>query len=69
MQFEFYVRCFDRNLIVELKSEKDKENAEKLMEEAYDRWCEQLEDVADSCCEEYICESLTAAGLEFEWIL
>lgn len=68
MRMEFYVACFDRDLIIELKNEEDTTRAEEIMSEAYDRWCEQPEEVGDICCEEYICDCLKSADVDFDWI-
>ena len=68
MRVEFYVACFDRVLIVELKNPKDKDKAQRFTEEAYDEWLNPTYDIGDVCCEEYICECLKEKGIEFEWV-
>lgn len=67
-KISYYVGCFDRYLEV-VVSETDKENAEYVMDTAYDAW---LTDpnivVTDWCCEEYILHCLKENGIKFEWI-
>lgn len=64
----FEIRCFERDLIIKLHNDNDFARAEKLMEIAYDKWVSELEEVGDSCCEEYICEFLKTNGVEFDWV-
>ena len=62
---EYYVRCFDRDMVVELKNSADREQAEIIMEKAYLDW---QDDPCDMCCEEYIFSALTEGGIECKWI-
>ena len=64
----FEIRCFERELVIKLHNENDFARAEKLMEIAYDKWCDSVKEVGDSCCEEYICEYLKINGVNFDWI-
>jgi hypothetical protein len=65
----FPIWCFDREMIVVLKSSvADKESVEKLMSQFYSDWCDDIENVGDSCCEEYIAEMLKNEGVYFEWV-
>lgn len=61
----FEIRCFERYLTINVANDAQKEEAERLLSEAYDRWCEQTDDVGDSCCEEYIINSLKETGIHF----
>ena len=63
-RIEFYIRCFDRDLIIEI-NKKFKERAEALLETVYEYWIEGSDDVWCECCEEYMCDCLRKAGLEF----
>lgn len=67
-RIEFEIRCIDREFIIELENESDISKSEHIMSAAYDNWCENPEDVGDSCCEEYICKCLKDSGIEFTWI-
>lgn len=62
-KIDFYVFCFDRYLSIEV-DEKQKEEAEHIINGAYDKWVELVED--DSCCEEYILQQLDNAGIEYK---
>lgn len=64
----FNIHCFDRELVIDLENKLDFEQAENIMNEAYDKWCEEPDEVGDVCCEEYICECLDKTGIKFTWI-
>lgn len=59
---DYYVYCFDRYLTVAV-NDTDKEQAEKIMDEAYDEW-HNSDPVM--CCEEYILHCLKQHDIAFE---
>ena len=66
-RIEFYIECFDRDLVIEIQK-KFKEQAERLLQTCYDYWIAGSEDVACECCEEYMCDCLRKSGLLFNVI-
>lgn len=52
---DFYVRCFNRRLIIVFKDLDSLNEIEELLETNYCDWCE---DDKGECCEEYMIESL-----------
>ena len=67
-RINFYIHCFDRELVIELENESDFIEAEFIINTAYDEWCENSEEVGDICCEEYICSILKKNGIRFTWV-
>lgn len=66
IQIEFYIECFDRELILEINPE-DEKRVQEIMQLAYDYWIENPDAVGDECCEEYICNRIKEAGIYFKW--
>ena len=66
-RIEFYIECFDRDLVIEIQK-KFKEQAEILLQTCYDYWIAGSEDVVCECCEEYMCDCLRKSGLVFNVI-
>jgi len=62
VKIEYYVYCFDRFLTV-IVNEADKEQAERIIDEAYDEW---HESDPTMCCEEFILHRLQEQGIAFE---
>lgn len=62
----FYVECFDRDFVIELKNRHNRELAEKIIKQAYETWHEECIDYM--CCEEFICNFLNLACIEYKWI-
>lgn len=67
-RINFYIHCFDRELVIELENEPDFTEAKFIINMAYDEWCNNSKEVADMCCEEYICSRLKEKGIKFTWI-
>lgn len=66
-RIEFYIECFDRDLVIEIQK-KFKERAERLLQTCYDYWIAGSEEVECECCEEYMCDCLRKSGLVFNVI-
>ena len=66
-RIEYYLWCFDRSLILEVKTE-EVDIITQILDESYDFWIDNEEEVGDSCCEEYMCECLAKIGFCFKWI-
>lgn len=64
----YYIRCFERDLIIDLEHREVRSIAEAIVEKAYDNWCEQSDKIGDMCCEEYICQCLKDHEIEFAWV-
>lgn len=63
---KFYVECFDRDLIIELKYRHNRDLAEKMIKQAYETWHEECID--HMCCEEFICKILDVACIKYKWV-
>lgn len=61
------ILCFERELIIAVR-EKDRAEAFTIIDNAYDTWHLEPDLVGDACCEEYILDCLTKAGIEYKQV-
>lgn len=64
-KIHFEITCFERMLVITIENQDDLGKAYDIMYNAYDEWCDGVEQCGDMCCEEYITSCLREAGIKF----
>ena len=65
IEIDVYIACYTRHLYITVSWEQAEEAA-AIAYSRYDTWVEnELPEVEDACCEEYILQGLADAGIQY----